>query len=478
MQCSFAHSGFNTGGLALRPCGTAYHTGCIVVAAPFASRRRNQAGLTFPKVRHWGPFICEACTVRSVLGRELTGATDGHLLALERMRILDMAHSWSAGTHSTYQSKLGIIRHFEASFDLQILRPTTLLRPPGGADIPLMWCQEAYSLRRSTKRREAQGDLTLAFSTIRQLRSAASQFMAWDAMIAHPQAAYLDQQRRLVYQTCRPTDGLSYTLHTQGMSSRLGDEARPSVALLDRQVRFLDQDLDRRFRQATCPMARRDLALAGLANLSLWLGWLRSAETFGINWVDVETVEPRHGPLVDLPRGCGLVSYRMLPETKSNRTSRPDVIMAYRTLSGYCLGTWLRRARLCSGLGTDWHTCHRPLFSHQDGTRWDSSYFRATYVYPSLRQQQAAGDSYLRAFDGSPGNSIEEKFWSLHCYRRGARSHVSRGGLYGKHRFRRAREPQVYEHARWRRKRSGERIDVIYREWTLHDRVQITLCCH
>jgi hypothetical protein len=189
-------------------------------------------------------------------------------------------------------------------------------------------------------------------------------------------------------------------------------------------------------------------------------------------------VEPRHGPLVDLPRGCGLVSYRMLPETKSNRTSRPDVIMAYRTLSGYCLGTWLRRARLCSGLGTDWQTCHRPLFSHQDGTRWDSSYFRTTYVYPSLRQQQAAGDSYLRAFNGSPGNSIEENIWSLHCYRRGARSHVSRGGLYGKHRFRRAREPQVYEHARWRRKRSGERIDVIYREWTLHDRVQITLCCH
>jgi hypothetical protein len=100
----------------------------------------------------------------------------------------------------------------------------------------------------------------------------------------------------------------------------------------------------------------------------------------------------------------------MLPETKSNRTSRPDVIMAYRTLSGYCLGTWLRRARLCSGLGTDWQTCHRPLFSHQDGTRWDSSYFRTTYVYPSLRQQQAAGDSYLQAFNGSPGNSIEEKF--------------------------------------------------------------------
>jgi hypothetical protein len=166
VQCSFAHSGFDAGGHALRPCGTAYHTRCIAVAAPFALRRRNQAGLTFPKVRHWGPFICEACTVRSVLGRELTGATDGHLLALKGMRLLDMAHSWSTGTHSTYQSKLGIIPHLEALFDLQILRLTTLLRPPGGSDIPLMWCQDAYSLCRFTKRREAQGDLTLAFSTI------------------------------------------------------------------------------------------------------------------------------------------------------------------------------------------------------------------------------------------------------------------------------------------------------------------------
>jgi hypothetical protein len=118
VQCSFAHSGFDAGGLALRPCGTAYHTDCIVIAAPFASRRRNQANLTFPKVCHWGPFICEACTVRSVLGCELTSTTDGHLLALERMRILDMAHSWSAGTHSTYQSKLSIIRDFKALFDL------------------------------------------------------------------------------------------------------------------------------------------------------------------------------------------------------------------------------------------------------------------------------------------------------------------------------------------------------------------------
>jgi hypothetical protein len=219
--------------------------------------------------------------------------------------------------------------------------------------------------------------------------------MAWDAMIAHPQAAYLNQQRHLVYQPCRPTDGLTYTLYIQGMSSQLGDEARPSVALLDRQVRFLDHGLDRRFRQTPCPMARRDLALAGLANLSLWLGWLRSAENFGIDWVDVKTVEPRHGSLVDLPRGCGLVSYRMLSATKSNRTSRPDVIMAYPTLSGYCLGTWLRRARLCSGLGTDRQTCHCPLFSHQDGTHWDSSYFRTTYLYPSLKQQQTAGDSYL-----------------------------------------------------------------------------------
>jgi hypothetical protein len=100
------------------------------------------------------------------------------------------------------------------------------------------------------------------------------------------------------------------------------------------------------------------------------------------------------------------------------------------------------------------------------------------HLYPFLYQRQVLGDPYLTPYSGGRGNSIEEKFWSLHCYRRGARSHVSRGGKFGHHRFKQATQAQVYEHARWRYRRSSEAIDVIYREWNPVDRIQITLNCH
>jgi hypothetical protein len=42
------------------------------------------------------PFICEACTVRAVLGRDLTWTSiDMQPLMLERMRLIDMAHTWA-----------------------------------------------------------------------------------------------------------------------------------------------------------------------------------------------------------------------------------------------------------------------------------------------------------------------------------------------------------------------------------------------
>jgi hypothetical protein len=98
-------------------------------------------------------------------------------------------------------------------------------------------------------------------------------------------------------------------------------------------------------------------------------------------------------------------------------------------------------------------------------------------LYPALRAQQQDGDPYLRPFTGGPGNSLEDKFWSLHCYRRGARTHVSRGGIYGHNRLKKATNDQVYEHARWRRKRSGESIDKIYLDWIIRDRIKLTLYC-
>jgi hypothetical protein len=334
-----------------------------------------------------------------------------------------------------------------------------------------MWCQEAYSLRPSSKRFDRDVALNLAFTTVRQLRAAASQYLAWDMLVSCPEV-FLTREQHLLAQPCRPTDTYGYTLFTKGMVSRLGDETRPSTALLDGHVRVLDHDLDQRYRQSSGPVAQRELALAGLANLTLWLGWLRTSECFGLAWEDCSVLEPANGPQQDLPPNCGLVSFRLGPETKSERTKRPSLIVAYRTLSGLCIGKWVHRARVTSAPAVG------PIFRHLDGSSWTSRYFRLTYLYPSLSRQRVRGDPYLVPFDGSPGNSLPEKFWSLHCYRRGARSHVSRGGKFGRHRFKKAATDQVYEHARWRYKRSSEAVDVMYREWTPLDRIKLTLYCH
>ena len=149
--------------------------------------------------------------------------------------------------------------------------------------------------------------MTLSYGTICQLRSAVSQYMAWDMMVRYPGHVYsMDQGKRVIHQVCRPTDLLGATMFASGMKARLGNESRPSVALLDRHVRWLDADLDQHYRaSARTDEVRHELAKAGLANLSLWLGWLLSRETFGLQWYKVVPVELSDGPSVDLP--CGVV---------------------------------------------------------------------------------------------------------------------------------------------------------------------------
>jgi hypothetical protein len=124
----------------------------------------------------WPHLICKACTVRSMLDRELTGPLDWKLMCFERMHILDMTHYWALGTHTKYQGKLNAISQFEKDFDLDqcILRPTLLLRLPAGADIGLMWMMESYSLR-TTKLKDTDEFQLLSNATVRQLRSTTSQ---------------------------------------------------------------------------------------------------------------------------------------------------------------------------------------------------------------------------------------------------------------------------------------------------------------
>ena len=456
------------------PCGVAYHAECIRVGPPFSTRLRHGRGLSFPPVKHWGTFICEKCTVRAVIGRELILQSDLELLCLERMRLIDMAHAWALSTHTKYQQKLGVIRRFERRHQFSFLQPAALTSPPATTDIPLMWIQESYALRPSHR---GSDSATVSMNTVRQLRSAASQYLGWEMMLQHPLSTLLDQQQHIVNIPCRATDALSFTLFTKGMAGRLGTDSIPSTPLLSRHVHYMDRLFSSNYRRATSLLSRRRWALAGLANCILWLGWLRSAELFNLTFGDIELVRPSQGPLYDLPPGLGMVLLRLLPQTKSNRTSTADVVLAFTTLSGLSPGLWARRVALAvEGTSSFWPSHPGMIFTEPDGTPWSSYFFRHTFVYPCLRQLQADGDMFLRPFVG-PNNSIEEKFWSLHSYRRGARTHSGRRGTQDGIPSIAATGPQIYEHGRWRRRRAGEAIDVQYNEWTYQDRLPITLQC-
>jgi hypothetical protein len=350
LYCAFADGGspFENGAWAV-PCQSAYHARCLLsVGAPFQTRRKDSGGLAFPRVRHWATFVCEACSVCAIMDQELTSPTDWKLLCFERMRILDTTHHWAIRTHSKYQGKLSAMVASEDSFDIprndRILRPAPLLQPPVTPEIPLMWLQESYSLRPG-KRTDAEPTLAL-FETLRQFRSAAAQYMALDALVSHPDRTCYDQKNsRVLYNACRPTDGLSFSFFADGMSARIGQDTHQSVALLDRHARFLVLDLDEKYLNARTPSLWRSLALAGLASLVFWLAWLRSSELFGLRWMDVGVVEPVDGPTLDLNRGCGAVLFRLSPETKSSRTRQADVPVAYGTLSGYHIDKWLQKKR-------------------------------------------------------------------------------------------------------------------------------------
>jgi hypothetical protein len=127
----------------LRACRTCYHPGCIRIGLPFQTRLPNDRGLFCPpdlaSLRH---FVCEACTVRAALNRELSKRpADLALLMLERARLVDFTNHWAAGTIKTYQSKYRVLQDFERTFEISLLHPTQLTSPPHGIAIVLMWAQ-------------------------------------------------------------------------------------------------------------------------------------------------------------------------------------------------------------------------------------------------------------------------------------------------------------------------------------------------
>lgn len=482
--CRFAAQGFpfSVPNSLATPCFTRYHLPCVTVGLPFKTRLKDDAGLSMPPLTDYPGFICELCTTRSVLDRELSrGPSDLALLMLERMRLIDSINSLSRGTHKSYQSKMRVIRAFEGTFGVPVLRLSPVSQPPTSSAIPLMWAQQRYALqpaRWSRKPSAHNQDIrsTVTYGTVRGLRSAASMFYRLDMQTAFPGSVFLDQaQRALSVNHVSPTDELAYTLMNSGMARRMGEEVRPSIALLGCHVRYLDASLAERLHGPISLDQKLEVCRAAFANLNLWCGWLRATENFSLCFCDVACTPPAHGALWDLPPGVGCLQERLLEQTKSSPTRTADLILAYCTGSGLAPGYWFERLLELEGLHPDAAaSCELDIFRHSSGARWTSHYFRTTFLWPSLHEQRLRGDAALRPFDGSPGNSIEDKYWSLHSYRRGARSHVSKRRANC---VRKATPTEVSEHGRWRTKRSSMDMPTAYLEWTISDRVNITLLC-
>lgn len=175
LVCSFATAGFEQNGLLYLPCGTAYHPGCIVVGEPFRTRLAKEKGLSFPKVPIIPNFVCEACTVRAVLKRELMRSKEDQalVLMLERMCMIDMACAWDPKTLTSYQAHLRRIRRFEVQYGVSALVPTPLTRPPVTPAIPLMWVQQQYSLE-TPRNTHATSKERISYGTARAIHSAAN----------------------------------------------------------------------------------------------------------------------------------------------------------------------------------------------------------------------------------------------------------------------------------------------------------------
>ena len=469
LVCCFHQSGFPLPGGPATPCGVAYHPQCIRAGEPFSTRRERGQGLTFPDVSTWSHFVCELCTVRAVLKRELGHKRDLWLLQLERMRMIDTAHHWAPGTNSQYQTRLLALRRFESQHPgLSLLQPSPLASPPSGEEIPLMWAE----LHASTQRMARMGrskNLTPVFNTIRQYRSAASQFYTWDTLVCSQGQSYFSEGR-LVSGPCRPIDCASYTLFTRGLSARMGTHTTPSTALLGRHVQLLDEWFEAKY----MGNPTRAVAQAGLANVILWTSWMRASELFGLRWSDLFAIWPHEAAEHDLPLHTGALLLKLRAETKSSRTERADVAVALRTLSGLDLGRWLQRVATHTPTGgTESDT---PLFQYEDGRPWDSAHYRIHYLYPGLEFLRSGGDPFLTSLSGEKAGTIPQRFYSLHCYRRGARTHCARSRAGTSHR--KATLSQIEEHGRWRRRRSSEPVHLQYREWTLYERLRITLFSH
>ena len=200
-------------------------------------------------------------TVRLRIGVD---TSDARFAILERMRFSDLVHAWSKQRSQTGPSGRPPLHPCFGEI-------TSLIKPPRSDAIPLMWVQQHYALQPKRWRRNTSTEDVdrVTYGTTRSLQSAASIFLKLDFQVAFPGEVNTNHRAPGV----SPTDELSYTLMSNGMTGRLGAESRPAVPLLNRQVRHLDNDLEKHFTSgAPLRAAKLEISRAAAVNLISWIG--------------------------------------------------------------------------------------------------------------------------------------------------------------------------------------------------------------
>jgi hypothetical protein len=130
--CLFREIEYELDGTFFTPCENQYHPECINVGKPFKTRLvRATLGLQYPPTMTRFPFICEACTVRAVLVRELTWTSgDIQLLMLKRMLLVDMAHAWASSTLQGTARYLDQLSNFRQKYVIDLFPKAPITQLP------------------------------------------------------------------------------------------------------------------------------------------------------------------------------------------------------------------------------------------------------------------------------------------------------------------------------------------------------------
>jgi hypothetical protein len=74
---------------------------------------------------------------------------DVQLLMLERMRLIDMAHTWASSTLQGTARYLGRLSNFGQKYGIDLFPKAPITQPPRSAVIPLLWAVLEYTLQTS-----------------------------------------------------------------------------------------------------------------------------------------------------------------------------------------------------------------------------------------------------------------------------------------------------------------------------------------